>query len=135
MLRAYKGKCYLGLDSILLSENHIIDAANPKEFTDTFRPYFKGKSSLVNPYKYGWVSEIIVLDAKGEAKAIKSFSLGRLFANQVLLMPDGKTVYLLDKLGNLYVFIAEQANSLAKGKLYAVINRKGNIDYELFGSP
>jgi len=120
-------------NTILLAENTVIDAANAQNFIESFRPFYKGKSDLVNPYKYGWVSEIIVLDAKGAAKAIKSFSLGRLFADQVILMPDGKTVYLLDKLGNLYVFIGEQANSLAKGKLYAVSRSNGKIKYEMLG--
>jgi len=121
--------------SVIFTENERIDAANPKNFIQEFAPFYKHKPELVKPYKYGWVSEVIVLDEKGQAKAIKNYALGRLFADQVLIMPDAKTVYMLDKLGNLYLFIAEEANSLAKGKLYALSQEQNKIKYSLLGKP
>ena len=122
-------------NTMLMSENGRIDAAKPKKFIDSFRPYFKGKNGLVNPYKYGWVSEVIVLDAQGQAKAIKNYALGRMFANQVLVMPDNKTLYMLDGLGNLYLFVANQEKSLAKGNLYAIDRENGQVNYTLLGKP
>lgn len=107
-------------NSILFSEAKHIDAARSDSFIEDYKPYYKGKSAMVNPYNYGWVSELIVLDKLGKAKAIKNYAMGRVFASQVVMMPDGKTFYLLDGTGSgqLYLFIAEQANSLAKGSLY-----------------
>ena len=122
-------------NSVLLSESGLINADNPNAFINAFKPYYKGKSNMVNPYKYGWVSEIIVLDVKGQAKAIKNYAMGRVFANQVIIMPDNKTIYMLDDLGNLYLFVAEQAKSLAKGKLYAVSRHANRAKYTLLGKP
>ena len=120
-------------NTLMLSESQLLDAANPKSFIDIYKFYYKGKASLVNPYKSGWVSEVIVMDEKGLAKAIKDYAIGRLFAQQTIIMPDGKTVYLLDKQGNLYCFIAENANSMAKGKLYALHRQQQNVKYVLLG--
>ncbi|MDH3326488.1 MAG: hypothetical protein OEM38_07215 [Gammaproteobacteria bacterium] len=122
-------------NSILVTESGIFNSVHPSEFIDIFKPYYKGKSKLVNPYNYGWVSEIIALSSQGQgkAKAIKNYAVGRLFANQVILMPDGKTIYLLDKIGNLYLFISEQANSLVKGELYVINRQQGQIKHTSLG--
>jgi len=122
-------------NSILLSESHLINAREPESFIKAYQPYFKEKSSLVKPYNYGWISEVILLDAKGQAKAIKNYALGRLFATEVMMMPDGKTFYMLDSQhsGNLYLFIAEQKNSLAKGTLYAVSRQNNKVSYAQLG--
>lgn len=123
-------------NSVLISEIHPGNTAKPERFETQFSPFFKGKRALVNPYNYGWVSEIVVLDQHGGAKIIKNYALGRLSAAQVILMPDARTMYLLDRFGNLYLFIADQANSLSKGELYAVSRDQENrskIRYELLG--
>lgn len=120
-------------NSVLMAESNIVNAAKPSEFIKTFKSYYKGKSNLVKPYKYGWVSEVIVFDSQGQAKAIKNYALGRVFANQVISMPDNKTLYMLDKLGNLYLFVANQAKSLAKGDLYAISRQQDQISYHLLG--
>lgn len=122
-------------NSILMAESGLIDAANPKDFINAFKPYYKGKSKLVQPYKYGWVSEVIVLDSSGQAKAIKNYALGRVFASQVIIMPDNKTIYMLDDLGNLYLFVAAQEKSFAKGQLYAVDRQNDKLNFTLLGKP
>jgi len=121
-------------NTVLFSETGLINGADSTQFVTDFKSYFKGKANLVNPYKYGWVSEVIVLNDQGQAKTIKNYSLGRLFANQVVVMPDNKTIYTIDKLGNLYMFVAKQARSLAKGKLYAVVRNNDQVDYALLGA-
>ena len=121
-------------NSLLLTESGLIDAAKPDAFIDAFKPYYKGKANLINPYNYGWVSEVILLDSQGKAKAIKNYALGRMFAQQVIAMPDGKTIYTLDRSGNLYLFVADQVNSLAKGQLYAVSRQQDRIKYDLLGN-
>lgn len=114
-------------NTLTFSEYKMIDARYSEEFASVFNPYFKGNSDLVKPYQYGWLNEVIVLDEKGNAKQIKVYAAGRLFASSYLVMPDNKTVYSHDaNSGNLYVFIAEEANSFAKGSLY-VVNSDGAI--------
>lgn len=122
-------------NTLLLSEANLADAKNPAEFIDTFKAYFKEKSVMVKPYNYGWVAEVIILDAQGHAKAIKNYSMGRLFASQVISMPDAKTFYMLDAKysGNLYMFIAQHKNSLAKGTLYAISRYKNALSYSKLG--
>ncbi len=123
-------------NSLMLTERQLIDARAPKEFIVAYQPYFKEKSSLVHPYQYGWISEVVLLDANGQAKAIKNYAVGRLFATQVLMMPDGKTFYMLDSKnsGNLYLFIAEHPNSLTKGTLYAVSRQQNQVKYTPLGN-
>lgn len=124
--------------SLLFSESENVDAANPGEFISTMAPFFKGKDDLVNPYHYGWPAEVVLIEAEGrpgEAKVIKDYGVGRVSASQILVMPDAKTVYLLDgeHSGNLYVFVAEQANSLTQGTLYGVVFDGGSVTYHELG--
>lgn len=107
-------------NSVLLGERQLIDAANPKQFEQQFRAYFKQKGELVKPYNYGYGLELIVLNAKGDTKLIKNYAMGRVFPSHQVVMPDAKTIYLLDSenSGNLYLFIAEKPGSLVKGTLY-----------------
>ena len=121
--------------SVLLSEGGLIDGANPKSFSKDFRAYYKGKDNLIKPYHYGWPAEIIVLDAEGKAKAIKDYAMGRVFADQILVMPDARTLYMLDSKnsGQLYAFVAEQPYSMVKGALYAVTKSKGKYAYKRLG--
>lgn len=123
-------------NSLLLAESGTIDAARPASFIQDYKPFYKGKAQMVNPYDHGWISEVVVLDGNGKSKVVKNYAMGRLFAAQVLLMPDGKTVYLRDNKaqGNLYLFVAEQANSLGRGKLYVVSRQQGKLNYSLLGN-
>ncbi len=121
--------------SLLVSEGGLIDE-DGDGFINTFKTYFKGKQDQVKPYNYGWVAEIILLDEQGQAKAIKNYSMGRLFASEVLMMPDAKTFYLLDgnNSGRLYMFVSEQPNSLSKGFLYAISPNNEGVKYTLLGN-
>jgi hypothetical protein len=116
-------------NSVLLSESTLVDAANHEAFARSFSGYFKNKQELVRPYNYGYALETILLNEKGEAKVIKNYASGRVFASQLLMMPDGKTLYLLDSKysGNLYIFVAEQPNSLAKGQLFVTKMTKNRV--------
>jgi hypothetical protein len=127
--------------SLLFSESENVDAATASEFVSTMAPFFKGKEDLVNPYHYGWPAEVVLFEATGEseeageAKVIKDYGVGRVSASQILMMPDAKTVYLLDgeHSGNLYVFVAEQANSLTQGSLYGVAFDGRSVVYHKLG--
>ena len=124
--------------SLLFSESENVDAATGKEFVSTMAPFFKGKEDLVNPYHYGWPAEVVLLEAggeAGEAKVIKDYGIGRVAASQIIVMPDAKTVYLLDgnNSGNLYVFVAEQASSLTQGTLYGVVFDGRSVAYHQLG--
>lgn len=124
--------------SLLFSESENVDAAGSNEFVSTMASFFKGKDDLVNPYHYGWPAEVVLLEAEGqagEAKVIKDYGMGRVAASQILVMPDAKTVYLLDgeHSGNLYVFVAEQANSLTQGTLYGVVFDGRSVGYHELG--
>ena len=122
-------------NSVLFSEVNPVDAKKPQAFADIYKPYFKHKVEQVNPYHYGWLAELSLLEAEGSAKVIKNYAVGRLFAAHVLVMPDQQSLYLLDSKysGNLYLFIADEKGSFSKGSLY-VVHQKGNaIKYELMG--
>lgn len=118
-------------NSVLYSEQASIDTAKPNEFVDEFSAYFKNDRAKVKPYDYGWLSEVILLNDKGDAKIIKNYAVGRVAASSIALMPDEKTLYLLDakKSGNLYLFISEEAKSLSKGTLYQVQQQGNDIIY------
>ncbi len=108
--------------SLIFSESVDVNTAEPDTFITDVAPFFKGKKDLVNAYHYGWLGEIILLEGGSEAKVIKDYGVGRVSASQIIVMPDAKTLYLLDgdHSGNLYVFVADQANSLTQGTLYGV---------------
>ncbi len=133
--------------SLLFSESTNVNTAAPEDFISDMAPFFKGKENLVNPYHYGWLGEVVLLEtegkanasgeanAGGEAKVIKDYGVGRVAASKILIMPDAKTLYLLDgqHSGNLYVFVAEQANSLTQGTLYGVEFDGSSVTYHKLG--
>ena len=123
-------------NTLLVGEGGLVNAREFDAFLQSFKPYFKDKSELVNPYHYGWLTEVIILNAKGKAKAIKNYATGRLFANKLLVMPDRKTYYFLDNAnsGVVYIFVADAQDSLAKGSLYALELRKDVINTILLGN-
>jgi len=88
---------------------------NPADLKiDTFKSAF-------NPYKYGFANEITV-DAKGNAKAVKHYAMGRVAFELAYVMPDKKTVFATDDGTNdgFYMFIADKAGDLTAGNLYAM---------------
>lgn len=108
--------------SVLFSEAEQVDGAGAAAFANVFKSYYKDKIHMVKPYNYGWVAEAILLDNKGAAKLIKNYSIGRLFASRLYIMPDRKSLYLFDakNTGQLYFYVAKEASSLTNGSLYGV---------------
>lgn len=131
-----RGGVSVSWGSVLFSEAVLVDGADSASFIDVFKSYYKGKADMVKPYNYGWVAEAILLDNKGGAKLIKNYSIGRLFASQLYLMPDGRSLYLFDaeNTGQLYFYVAAVAESLTDGTLYGVNFVNGKADYALLGS-
>lgn len=109
--------------SVLFSESQAADAANPAEFIEAFKPFYKDKAEMVKPYNYGWVSEVVLLDDSGESKIIKNYAIGRVSASSLYLMPDGRSLYLHDATNSqmLYLFVSEEPNNFAKGSLYGIV--------------
>lgn len=108
--------------SVLMAENYPVDAADAQPFIDLFSPYLVDTTDPLNPYDYGWVSELVVLDSSGNAKVVKHYAAGRLMASQLLVMPDQRSLYAYDGEhgGMLYLFVAEEAGSFTKGTLHAL---------------
>lgn len=113
--------------SLLLPESGQVDARDSADFAKGFSGFYAGKSAQVNPYDYGWLSELVLLDEKGANKVVKHYAVGRIGASDVVVLPDQRTIYLYDGLhsGNLYLFVADEPASLAKGKLFGVSVRDG----------
>ncbi|MBC7449955.1 MAG: DUF839 domain-containing protein, partial [Cytophagales bacterium] len=66
----------------------------------------------------GWIVEV---DPKTNKAIQKLYGMGRFYHESVLVMEDGKTVYLTDDFAPsvFFKFIAEQKNDFSKGQLYA----------------
>jgi hypothetical protein len=122
-------------NSVLFSEAKAVDAARPDKFIEQYKPFYRGRAELVNPYNYGWVDEAIILQKQGKVKLIKNYAIGRVFASQLTMMPDGKTLYLFDKenYGLLYLFVSDKQGSLTSGTLYGVSLDDGKVTYEALG--
>ena len=73
-----------------------------------------------NPYQYGYIVEITEPTATAPVP-VKHFTLGRVAHENVVIMPDNKTVYITDDGSNkgFYKFVASQANDLSAGTIYA----------------
>ncbi|GAB3684340.1 alkaline phosphatase PhoX [Salinisphaera aquimarina] len=76
----------------------------------------------LNPYDYGWPTEISITSDAGDVDVTKHFSMGRKANELAYVMPDEKTVYNTDDGTNvgLYMFIADTAGDLSAGTLYAM---------------
>jgi uncharacterized protein len=103
-------------DARAVKENGSINA-----YYDAMASYFDGDLKALNPYDYGWTTEIKVLNEKGDVKAEKHYAMGRFAHELAYVMPDEKTVYLSDDGTNvaLYMFIADKPKDLSSGTLYA----------------
>jgi secreted PhoX family phosphatase len=73
-----------------------------------------------HPYLYGYPVEINVTDDGGYT-VNKRMAMGRVAVELAYVMPDSKTVYISDDGENcgFFMFIADQANNLTAGTLYA----------------
>jgi len=81
--------------------------------------YFQGRK-LANPYQYGYLTEVAVKE-DGSTAVTKHYNLGRATWEMGKIMPDGKTVYFGDDGDHvaLFMFVADTANDLLAGTLYA----------------
>ncbi len=73
-----------------------------------------------NPYDYGYIVEITE-PISAAPVPVKHFTIGRYEHENAVVMPDRKTVYASqdDTGGVLFKFVADSAEDLAKGTLYA----------------
>ena len=102
------------------SEEYEIDAKTLKGvYYQQSALYFQGDLSKSNPYYWGWVPEVSVVNE--QTKYVKHYSMGRFSHELAYVMPDQKTVYLSDDGTNvgLYMFIATRKADLSEGTLYA----------------
>lgn len=114
-------------NSHLGSEEYEPNAAKVKEngsidsYYAAMADYFGGDLKALNPYDYGWIPEVKVLNEKGNVKIAKHYSMGRFSHELAYVMPDEKTVFLSDDGINvaLFMFIADEKRNLSSGKLYA----------------
>ncbi len=83
--------------------------------------YVGGDLTKINPYDYGYVTEIKILDEKGNVSASKHYSMGRFAHELAYVMPDQKTVYMSDDGTNgiFAKFIADYPGDLSSGELFA----------------
>lgn len=101
--------------------------------------YIKPKSmskylgKMANPYRYGYMIEIKNPDSENDEKLVKHFATGRLSHETAAIMPDRKTLYMSDddsaiysdkkynsaSGGVLFKFVADKADDLSAGRLYA----------------
>lgn len=94
-------------------------------FYDQIEQYH-GEGSLlsVNPYWYGYPVEVAVSiqDSEAAATVVKHYAAGRMSIEVPYVMPDRRTMYLTDDgtNGGLYMFVADEAEDLSSGHLYAM---------------
>jgi uncharacterized protein len=76
--------------------------------------------AAVNPYHYGYATEITVAET-GDATIAKHYAMGRVSVELANIMPDQKTAYISDDGTNvgLFRFVADTAADLSAGQLYA----------------
>lgn len=104
----------------------LADKVNPAtgsidSYYDAMGAYFGGNLLELNPYDYGFITEVAVLNENGDTSVTKHFAMGRLAFELAYVMPDEKTVYMSDDGTNvgLYMFIADNPGDLTAGTLYA----------------
>jgi len=114
-----------------LTGNYIAPSFAPKaDFkwwcSDFVKPlitdYLKTTIDKFNPYNYGYIVEIAV-DKNGNATIpddMKLYTLGKFTPEVAVVMPDKRTVYMLDDGAwtGMYMFVADKEGSLTSGTLY-----------------
>lgn len=89
--------------------------------------------AFANPYRYGFLLEILNPNSPDDYSVVKHFSTGRYSHESVTIMPDQKTVYLTDDTtalnsnddanlvsgGLLFKFVADRERDLTSGTLFA----------------
>ncbi len=76
--------------------------------------------AAVNPYNYGYATEITVSEM-GDATIAKHYAMGRVSIELANIMPDRKTAYISDDGTNvgLFQFVADKEGDLSAGQLFA----------------
>jgi hypothetical protein len=84
--------------------------------------YYGGNLLALNPYDYGFVTEVQLLNEQGDYSVKKHYAMGRRSLELAYVMPDNKTVYLTDDGSNngFYLFLADKPADLSAGTLYAM---------------
>ncbi|BAP54801.1 hypothetical protein THII_0504 [Thioploca ingrica] len=84
--------------------------------------YYGGNLLALNPYDYGFVIEVQLLNEQSDYSVKKHYAMGRRSLELAYVMPDNKTVYLTDDGSNngLYLFLADKPADLSAGTLYAM---------------
>ncbi len=90
-------------------------------YYDAMADYYGGDLKKLNPYDYGWITEVKILNENGDVKASKHYAMGRFSHELAYVMPDKRTVYFGDDGTNtaLFMFIADKPADLSSGTLYA----------------
>jgi len=87
-----------------------------------------------NPYFYGWPWEATVME-DGSYTLAKHFSMGRTSVELPFVMPDNRTVYIMDDGTNrvMTVYKADIPGDLSSGTLYASkVFQKSDVDGGIF---
>jgi uncharacterized protein len=81
---------------------------------------FANLLTVMNPYKYGHVTELKV-NEDGTTDVTKWYTTGRVSIENPAIMPDNKTVYIADdaNFGVLTKFVMDTPQDMSSGKLYA----------------
>ena len=91
-----------------------------EKYYDELQHYWQGDLKRASPYYYGWTPEVRI-DKRENALYTKHYAMGRFSHELAYVMPDERTVYMSDDgvNGGFYLFIADQAQDLSSGHLYA----------------
>lgn len=91
------------------------------EYYDAMGAYYAGDLLALNPYDYGWVTEVAVTSFDA-AMVAKHYAMGRVSVEMALVMPDQRTVYISDDGTNvgMYLYHADKRGDLSAGDLYAL---------------
>ncbi len=92
------------------------------DYYDPMAAYYGGDLLKLNPYDYGWIIEVTILNEQGDTRVVKHYSMGRLAFELGYVLPDKRTVYMSDDGTNvgLFMFVADEEADLSSGTLYAV---------------
>ena len=112
---------HLAGEEVLTSARWVGADGSVDYYYDNIARYDNDDISRFNPYFYGYMVEVKVLDEQAHVDVSKHYAMGR-FAHEIaVIMPDKKTAYMSDdnQNGLLYKFVADKAGDLSAGTLYA----------------
>lgn len=122
---------HLGSEEYPPDASKIDENGSINSYYDPMADYVGGDLTKLNPYDYGYVPEIKVLNEAGDVEVQKHYTMGRFAHELSYVMPDHKTAYQSDDGTNgvFYKFVADKAADLSAGILYAAKwNQTSGID-------